>query len=380
MRTAPFLALLCVNAACNGKGDDSVDGVEADADTDSDGDTDSDSDSDSDTDTDTDTDSDTDSDTDTDTDTDTDSDTDADTGFEATIDFTVVDEYGSSICTATIDLVGTPYTGHCYDCDFAYAVTAVASEKGKCDWESYRITQTYMPTSDGVYGGYAPYVYMAFTSDWKYGDPFLWAGYGPHCPDHCWHSEMRLDAEEATATYTKGLLDWSIHRFDYGSYTPLVYIPFCGSYGSSLSAGYGGAYSQTSTIDCYGRHYDLWSFVGVGDYVNISVDTVSDTTTFNPGFLVLDGSGCEIAHQDDGFDCTYPPTYFECPSHRIATEKGADYQILVIAGGPCASSTGEYILYIDSPSDPSLTLMSSDQAYYGGQSITAIGRATIPYP
>src|SRR4030095_7516476 len=133
-------------------------------------------------------------------------DTDTDTGLEGTIDFTIVDENGASICAATIDLIGVPYTGSCKSWDSAYETTAtVASEKGKCDYESYPITLTYLPTSS------APDVYLAYSSDY-YGGTYLWAGYtGPR--GDFWYSDAYANplegfaANEGEVTFSKGLLE-----------------------------------------------------------------------------------------------------------------------------------------------------------------------------
>jgi hypothetical protein len=375
-------------AACDGKGHHSgAIGAETDADADTDTDTDTDTDSDTDADTDTDTDSD--ADTDADTDSDSDSDTDTDTGFSATIDVTVTDEVAAVLCDATIELSGTlydksvpDYAGSCPSCDFAFAVSAtVTAEAGKCDYEKYQFA-TYMPTADhpSFYLGYSP----DFRPDWSaYPFPAVWAGY-----THLFHGKptpptwntVFYGYDVGGAAYSKGTLDWTVHYKN--DYEILADIATCGgSAGATLYANYGGAYTAESSIDCSLLHYDRWTFEGVASgYAYISVDTLSDKTTFNPKLLVMDDATCLLGAVDDSFVCTYPPpSGWMCPAYKIPTTAGDEYYVIVEAVGSCADAVGEYKISIDSPGgDPTLTLETADVPYWSFETLSVVGTAHIP--
>jgi hypothetical protein len=166
----PSLVLL-VAIGCTSKDDDDSAARETDADTDSDTDTDADTDSDSDTDSDTDSDSDSDADSDSDSDTDSDSDP-----FEATLQLRVTDGTTTDVlCDTTIELRGTPYTGSCPGCDYAYEVTGeITAEAGTaCPYDELTYYQTYMATAA------FPSIWWAF-GDAKispYGEPVVWVGF-----------------------------------------------------------------------------------------------------------------------------------------------------------------------------------------------------------
>jgi hypothetical protein len=260
----------------------------------------------------------------------------------------------------------------------------VASEKGTCDYENYSPTFTYLPSAP------YPYSYLAYSSYYDRPGPpygsYLWFGAASSTGgDVYWESDIYSGlyvSSEGVATHSKGLLEWSLHTFEYDSYYPIAAgaswtcFPY-GGYGLSYNSG--GAYTQTSSIDCYGRHYDLWSFVGPETgYVDLSVDTVSATTTFDAHMILMDDAMCYMGQADDSFDCTYPPTHFGCPSYRLPTEKGSAYFVLVNAWGNCASPIGEYVLSIDAPRDPGLSIVNADAPYWDGRSVTAAGSAIVP--
>jgi hypothetical protein len=223
-RIALLLLALPAVGACD-KGTDSAGSEESDADTDSD----------TDSDTDTDTDSDTDSDADTDTDTDTDSDTDADTdtGFHADIHITItVVETHDVLCDTQIALTGTPYTGSCPDCAFAYQVFGeITSEKGSgCDPTYLSTYESYL--SDEIDAD----VWLAFsTKATVYEDvvatDVLWRGtYPPYATEVYWHPNVFDGSKYGAATYDAGVLAWTI---DY--YAALLTYPF--SYSHMVAEG-----------------------------------------------------------------------------------------------------------------------------------------------
>src|SRR5690349_5332682 len=79
----------------------------------------------------------TDADTDADSDSDSDADTDADADGDATLLGTIAYQRiqdGDTECTANYDVTGTPYTGDCPDCAFAFDVISTLEDStGPCE-------------------------------------------------------------------------------------------------------------------------------------------------------------------------------------------------------------------------------------------------------
>jgi hypothetical protein len=195
--------LLLVLSACD-KGDDSAPPQAVDSDGDADTDTDTDGDADADTDSDTDTDTDTDP-----------------TEFHAEIQVTLtVLETADVVCDTTVELTGTPYTGTCAGCAFAYETTGeITSEAGSGCGEGYLETwSTYLPDAS------VPQVWLAFS------DVGLLYVYYEHT-NILWHGTWPPDGKEVSwgpnafdgsifgyATYAGGVLDWTL---DYYSVLPV---------------------------------------------------------------------------------------------------------------------------------------------------------------
>jgi hypothetical protein len=399
----PFL--VCSIVACDDKGDDSAGAGEADADTDADSDTDTDTDTDADSDTDTDTDADADTDTDTDTDTDADADTDTDTDTDAdtdadsdtdtgldtlsgTVELTLLDDVGGYICDSVIELTGTEYTGTCDGCDLAFHTTGtVVKESGyDCDYESGRfpwgswVNTTWMPNRWLAFRP-GPYVWSLTGSTYN---ATLWTGmprYSTDTDPYLWWPEVVYDHGE-TLSYTKGLLSWVEDNY-WVSVTDWDLDYTCsGGVGSAGSAYYAGAYGSKASTSCsYGQYYDRWSFVAPADeYAYISVDTLSDTTTFDPYFYVTDGSMCIVGNAWDSFACTYPPAWGTCPSYRVYVTAGVEYKLMVLEAGACAGGFGgttEYKVLVDTTGDPKLTLEETYARRYYLSEVQISGTATI---
>ena len=331
----------------------------------------------SDGDTDADTDSDTDTDTDGDTDTDTDTDTDSDTDLTGTIHFRVSNESGSGACDTTIELTGTPYSGTCPSCDFAFRVTGTPTEAGTdCDYADYSPAATYLA------GDTYENIYLAFSSSTKDGyTNMLRAGFtypgktdGPY-----WVNYVYDGGTDGTATYGSHLLEWTIDYTQVGE--QLATIGYCGGpyAGGPGANNYGGAYVDYGTWkNCRSFPYDLWSFTARADEVAyITVDTTSAASTVDTELFVMDSTSCILGDADDSFECTYPPAEGSCPSYVLPVAQGDDYFVLVHSYGSCAGATGEYKLSITGSDDPGLTLVDSDQPFYAFERVHAEGTVTI---
>jgi hypothetical protein len=155
----------------------------------------------------------------------------------------------------------------------------------------------------------------------------------------------------------------------------------CGtSYSGKLVYGdHGGPYAMTGTMPCsYYPYYDRWSFYASSDaYAYVTVDTVADTTKFDPDLVVTDSSSCILGNAYNTFTCSYPPASGSCASYVFPVSKGQSYDVMVLTHAGCASSTGEYELSIDLPSDPGLTLMVDDKQVQEDVHIQISGNATL---
>ena len=210
-----------VLGACDKGGDSAAPQQALAADGDADTDTDTDADTDSDTDSDSDTDADTDSDTDSDTDTDTDTHTDPD-AFHAEIQVTITQlETEDVVCDTTIEITGTPYTGTCNGCSFAYETTGeITDEAGSgCPegylqtWSTYTpdatLAQVWLAFSDvGLVYGYYEETNVLWRGNWPPG----W--YEVNWVPNAWDGSMF-----GYATYAGGVLDWTLD-YDAPVYSP----------------------------------------------------------------------------------------------------------------------------------------------------------------
>ncbi len=112
------------------------------------------------------------------------------------------------------------------------------------------------------------------------------------------------------------------------------------------------------TVPCDGDTVDVWRFTGDGA-VDILVDTVSYSTTFDPVAWVSDdpsGNGDVLAFGDDEDPCSYPPEQYGCPELEVE-EVGTLYLFVGAFPGNCNSGgSGEYVI----DSSASFTLVEDD--------------------
>ena len=103
-----------------------------------------------------------------------------------------------------------------------------------------------------------------------------------------------------------------------------------------------------------------------GDTVSVTLDTVSDASTFDPTMWINDGASCTFLEADDSFDCAFPPpSGYQCPSGQFTASSDGTYQVVVRSAGDCDGSSGDYALSVDAASDPTLTLVADDIARFG---------------
>jgi hypothetical protein len=309
-------------------------------------------------------DTDTDSDTDTDTDTDTDSDTDADADFTGSVDF-LLKRGTDTVCDSGIDLVGTTFAGSCEGCEFAFEI-ATTITRDHNDAECDLPTALTFVTSEG--SGHA---YLAFADSYTGRDFIgesatfngaLLAGYDGDQTTLGW--TVTADSKGLTyGTFTNdgGDLTWSYYlSWAYGSGDLYGYDDSCGTPPKSAAdAPFTGTQTANDTLDCAGLQADVWTFdtPAVDTEVEVTVDTTSADTAFDPAFRIDAPDGCTLVVADDNFACTYAPTAFSCPAAGIFSEKGT-HSIVVRSQGSCTGKSSDYTIRVNGAS--SLTLAQDD--------------------
>jgi hypothetical protein len=101
---------------------------------------------------------------------------------------------------------------------------------------------------------------------------------------------------------------------------------------------------------------DVYKIVATpGTVLTVSVDTVSSTTTFDPGFSVFHDPPPSIFasgfwNQDDDFVCTFAPLFGLCPAGTLALPADADgvYYLSLFDLFTRAGPVGSYVLTVNS--------------------------------
>ncbi len=294
-------------------------------------------------------DTDTDADTDADADADTDTDTDADVNYTSLTGTAVFQDSvnGFTNCDVTSDIVGTPFTGDCFGCVFAFDTTGTTtSNNGGATCEAGPPTFTFVPD-----GGYQDLTLMFWDDYYGYENfavtqyYYYYEGYGVIGP---YLAYLGYDGNPyGTATFDGSAFTVS-QDWEYGyQYYKTPTTDFCGPYPTGTGAGTHGGASGESDASCTAwTTHDVWTFeVTTAGPVTITVDTVSDGTAFDPYMTVNGPDGCTIGSSDDAFTCTFPPPNWACPAMDFEAEIGT-YTVDIVSYGDCAGSTAEYALYV----------------------------------
>lgn len=353
---------------------------------------------------------DTDTDTDADTDADADSDTDADTetsfGSMSGQILYDVELDGVSQCHAVIDLVGTPYTGECPNCRFAFEVESTISENvGACllnprrTWtEDVFTRQPRLAFSDTwtQVAQYGPPVYQVLHDVLWLGVSLDFSAYGGTVyPGPYWYITTHSQVDQIPVGYYYGYL-WNSGgtpaTFDGSSleWDPVWSYPYTYQYTDAIdwSCGYN-AYAPygvgpfTGTVIAedlavtYPQQFDAFEIqANAGDVIDISVDTVDATNGFTPQLLVTDDQGCVYASVYSTFLCTFadPNTWYGgatyCPAISWTAPTTGTFRLIV--QGYSSYSTygyvtdGHYGIVVNTPSGAAPTLAFDDEPLQEG--------------
>ncbi|MCB9763277.1 MAG: hypothetical protein H6739_26140 [Alphaproteobacteria bacterium] len=302
--------------------------------------------------------------------------------FSGTVTLTTTED-GAVVCDLDVDLVGTDFTGNCADCDWAFDMegSAISEDRSSSDcvpyWQlsylpySY-YTDIFMGHFPAYYGYYGTY-YNAFMTG--YGIDYSYYYYpGPY-----WSFNVYYDGSTSgTFSQSGGDISWT---WDYAGYDyEDAYYYYCDYFPSSYAYSvYDEGTSGTSDLDCDGLILDVWTFTGDGNTVNLAIDTVGDSTAFDPHFWVNDGDECTVAYADDSFDCTFEPAAYQCPAITFTSNDGEEYQVVVASYGSCNGTEAEYQLNleIESGDTPTLAYDNVDADIAFPYTIHAEGSGTI---
>jgi hypothetical protein len=248
-------------------------------------------------------------------------------------------------CDSAWTLAGTPYTGVCEGCDFAFAIestrTRADGTSEDCDLHPL---WTYDP-------GDTPWteLALAYASSYKgfYGDTYqdVLLTHFRYETQAGWFGMLYTGAEGGSATFSGDDLAWTrATTEDVDLYTgsgvgrdklfDLVDI--------SASGFLAGGYSTDEDLGCGFGEVDVYTLdLAATGTVTISVDTVAADTAFDPGFVVVDPTGSVLGLADDSFDCTFPPTDYQCPAASVTLPAGAS-TLLVYSFMECTGTASGY--------------------------------------
>lgn len=278
------------------------------------------------------------------------------------------------VCAKEVAVTGTPYTGECEGCAFAFDIEGTLVEdnsESDCYVSDYRMLRT-----DGAVGSmvlayaellevdrwgeintYADAVFVTYSSTgyMGYGGTYEYTRVLSHAEGGDDPGVFRLDG---TDFVWGGDFETSVNGED-------QLVSYCGTGTSSTWTGDEptGISSAREEVSCDAKQVDLWEItVDETQTVDIAVDTVSADTTFDPRVMVMNTEGCVVGSADDSFECSYPPPAYSCPAVSMELEPGT-YTILVtsfIDGCVDGVDEGEYKLRVDSETPIRPTLVEDD--------------------
>lgn len=290
-------------------------------------------------------------------------------GFEAEISYESL-ALGED-CTARIGLRGTAYEGTCPECDFAFDIESdVFDAVGSgCEdivpfwtWTENNIykdpklgfVEQYLGLQNVLWFGYALEL-SAYGYDY-YEGPF-WA-IVHHDADightFSFDGETMLWSAESLVEYGYGLSDYLDYTCPPGTFQP------AGPLESGLAA--------EGDIGCDGYTMDIFEFQATeGQSIEITVDTTSTWTAFQPNLFVSDPDGCVRAYSFGAFVCRYQADYFSvCPGLSLDVAQTGTHQVIVqVLPGSCVDpEIGEYEVLVSGASGSSLSQVADDVLRY----------------
>ena len=270
-------------------------------------------------------------------------------------------------CDARVELNGTPYTGECRDCDWAFSIEATIAEDGGLDG-CRMAPQFSLVESEDLRG-----LRMAFASDrasddWWTVEPaedVLLSGYDTWADGvygaSDWFEIASSESDWGQARVQDGAVFWEVDleaeiRTERFSEMCADYMEF------NQYEAMGGDWVGESELDCAGETIDVWSFeTDRPDTIRVTVDTVATDTAFDPAIWLQGPDECVLMGADDSVDCTHPPLDYRCPTLLLEEAPVGEYQLVIVSMGSCTGLTAAYQLHLGAP-DVSGILLSEDDA------------------
>ena len=301
----------------------------------------------------------------------------ADGTLEGTIAYTHTFD-GAVTCSVDLALTGTPYTGTCEGCDFAFDVVSTRTAETNPE---LCFPYTMLTLEDVAYDGTrAPILvhldtYTTPTSSWDngYGEIVTYGGYvyedmlragfnwyteaysgpygewpateyGPFFQNIAWdgapNAAFERDGDALAWTWTQSYETSTANDVqnvcDYSVFPTAT---------SMRAIGIDAVRGEFPCVAGSMVPHDSWTFEArAGETVSVTVDTVADETAFDPSFWVNGPDTCTLAWVDEGFECTFPPPYFSCPTGKFVAPQDGVYEVFVTGSGICAGETAGYTL------------------------------------
>lgn len=279
---------------------------------------------------------------------------------------------GEVVCDVDLELVGTPYTGSCSDCEFAFHVDpTVIDDRG---------------TDDCVLPSLWTYVDDDFIGNSGLGYADATANIDGEPLDRALVAVGDLEGTRPTSAgivqdgqaFTEvswdgvGTMRWE-HRFEELTGENWLWDrPTCTVddlpelKGKKVEGGYSG----TGSLDCAGFIVDVWSFEGrAGERVELALDTVSDDSAFDTTLIVEGPDGCLVAEGDDVFQCSFAPSQWSCGGGKFTPDQSGTHRVIAWSLGSCTApdtdqdgwgDRADYRLAIAADYDPQLTQVEDD--------------------
>jgi hypothetical protein len=274
-------------------------------------------------------------------------------------------EEGELECAKAVEVVGTPYTGDCDGCDFAFSVEGTLVEDNSAPYGCYVPDALLMRTDSGLsdmvlahadvldvvdsYGEISTYtdaLFIQYMSD-AMG---YYGSYGELTQRVLAHA----DGEETIGVFSQdGMeVEWGIESesTNNGEEIVLDWCDYSYTY-SEAESNLGGPRMGTSELDCEGDKLDVWSFVvDETQTVSVTVDTLGLDTAFDPRLYLVGPSECVDFSTDDDFDCSYPPPRFQCPAIEAELTPGTWNAVVSAFPKSCAADIeeGSYEILLNS--------------------------------
>ena len=288
--------------------------------------------------------------------------------YESTVD-------GDLFCAKRVEVTGTPYTGDCDGCDFAFSIESTLTEDNSaagCYLSDYKLLLADGSIEDVVFAhadvlevgegetiaSYADAVFVRYNLSGYSGT------YGPY---------TRVLSHDDGGDNV-GVFERDGEDFEWGSELDgsnngddLV-VDFCAwDYVSSWSdmEVTDGFTTGTEAVNCDGKKVDVWTLdIDSPMTLGLGVDTVDTETAFDARMIVLGPDECVTSTADDNFPCTFAPSRYECPAMELDVEPG-EYQVVVHSMvNVCGEGVemGEYTLTVDSPT-PVRPMLTDDDIF-----------------